>query len=116
MNTQGIQVAEWPDLKAPILIAGFDGWGNALDISNGMAAYLIHKLNAKAFATINPDVFYRYDANRPEVDIDAGILKHLSPPGGSFYAVRTGSEGSDLVILKTAEPDLQWLRFADELF
>lgn len=116
MNAQGIQVTEWPQLKTPLLIAGFDGWGNALDISKGMAVYLIRKLKARPFARINPDIFYRYDANRPEVNIDAGTLKSITPPGGSFYAARMASGGSDLVILEAGEPDLQWIRFAGDLF
>jgi len=115
METQGIQVTERPDLHAPLLIAGFDGWGNALDVSKGMAAYLIRKLDARPFARINPDIFYRYDENRPEVNIEAGTLKSLSPPGGSFYAARTGSSAGDLVILEADEPNLQWFRFAQDL-
>jgi len=54
---QGIQIEELPKLNNPILIAGFDGWGNALDISNAMSAYLIRKLKAEYFAKINPDIF-----------------------------------------------------------
>ena len=54
-------MTEWPDLKTPLLIAGFDGWGNALDVSRGMAAFLIRKLKAQFFAGINPDIFYLYD-------------------------------------------------------
>jgi len=61
MKTQGIHVTQWPDLKAPLLIAGFDGWGNALDVSRGMAAFLIRKLQAQSFAGINPDIFYLYE-------------------------------------------------------
>lgn len=115
MHAQGIQVTQWPDLKVPLLIAGFDGWGNALDVSKGMANYLTRKLDARPFARINPDIFYRYDKNRPEVNIEAGTLKRLTPPGGSFYAARTGSGASDLVILEADEPDLQWFRFAEDL-
>lgn len=115
MNAQGIQVTKWPQLKTPLLIAGFDGWGNALDISRGMAVYLVRHLNARPFARINPDLFYRYDANRPEVNIDAGTLKSISPPGGVFYAARMVSGDSDLVILAADEPDLQWFRFTEDL-
>jgi len=32
MEAQGIHVTKLPELKAPLLIAGFDGWGNALGI------------------------------------------------------------------------------------
>lgn len=116
MKTQGIHVTELPELQAPLLIAGFDGWGNALDVSRGMAAFLIRELKAQPFARINPDIFYLYDINRPEVDIEAGVMKHLAPPGGTFYAAQIESGPNDLVVLEAAEPNLQWYRFADELF
>lgn len=61
MKTQGIHVTQWPDLKALLLIAGFDGRGNALDVSRGMTVFLIRKLKAQPFARINPDIFYLYD-------------------------------------------------------
>ena len=52
---QGVHIEEVPELERPILIAGFSGWGNALDVSKGMTNYLINKLKAKYFARINPD-------------------------------------------------------------
>jgi proteasome assembly chaperone (PAC2) family protein len=116
MSEPGIYIDKIPDLKNPLLIAGFDGWGNALKISSGMAAYLIRTFEAQRFAEINPDVFYRYDEMRPIVSIAEGVFKSLSPPGGAFYAARTASAGRDLVILKADEPNLRWFHFVDELF
>ena len=116
MNEKGIYIEELPELNKPILIAGFDGWGNALDVSKEMAIYLISKLKAKYFAKINPDSFFRYDEKRPVVNIENGDLKSLSPPGGSFYAAQTGSGGKDLVILEADEPNLRWFYFVNELF
>ncbi len=116
MKQQAIHVKEIPQLQKPILIAGFSGWGNALNVSRGMASYLIRTLDAKLFATINPDHFYRYDDARPLVSIEDGSLKSLSPAGGSFYAARTGSDERDLVIMKADEPNLRWFHFVDELF
>jgi proteasome assembly chaperone (PAC2) family protein len=116
MSESGIQIDEFPDLKNPLLIAGFDGWGNALKISSGMAAYLIRTFKAQRFAEINPDVFFRYDEMRPVVNIEEGVFKSLSSPGGTFYAAQTAPDGRDLVILKTDEPNLRWLGFVGELF
>lgn len=111
----GIQIEQLPELNNPILIAGFDGWGNALDISNAMAAYLIRKLKADYFAKINPDIFYRYDENRPRVSIKLGSLKSLSLLGGSFYAARNDEGIHDLVIMKANEPHLRWVQFVDDM-
>ena len=115
MNDQGIQIDEWPELKHPYLIAGFGGWGNALNISNGMTRYIRRKLKGRRFATINSDLFYRYDDTRPYVKIEDGKLKRISPPGGSLYAVSTASEQTDLVILEADEPSLRWFAFTSEL-
>jgi len=116
MAFQGFQISELPELKTPILIAGFGGWGNALDISRGMAAYLIRKLEARMFVSIDPDVFFRYDALRPEVDIKNGAMVSFNPPSGSIYAAQLDTGPNDLVVLETDEPNLQWNRFAKELF
>ncbi len=116
MNEQAIHIKKIPKLSKPILIAGFDGWGNALDISTGMVEYLITRLDPEPFADINPDVFYQYDEARPLVNIEAGTIKNNYPPGGSFYAARAGSGHSDLVILRATEPNLRWYHFSDELF
>jgi proteasome assembly chaperone (PAC2) family protein len=115
MNANDIKIHELPDLKNPLLIAGFDGWGNALKISSGMAAYLIRTFKAQRFAELDPDVFFRYDEKRPVVNIEEGTFKNLSPPGGAFYAAQTAPDGRDLVILKADEPNLRWFGFVDEL-
>ncbi|MGD2186549.1 MAG: PAC2 family protein [Desulfobacterales bacterium] len=116
MNENGIQIDEFPDLTDPLLIAGFDGWGNALKISSGMAAYLIRTFKAQPFAEINPDLFFRYDETRPVVHIEEGVFKSLSSPGGTFYAARTKPDARDLVILKSDEPNLRWFAFVEEMF
>jgi proteasome assembly chaperone (PAC2) family protein len=116
MSDQGIHTKELPKLKNPLLIAGFDGWGNALNISKGMVNYLIRRMKAKHFADLEPDTFYRYDDQRPHVSIVGGILKSFRSPGGSFYAVQTDAGQSDLVILKADEPNLRWFQLADQLF
>ena len=117
MIEKGIHIEELPELNRPLLIAGFDGWGNALNISQGMVAYLIRRLdNTKAFAKINPDMFYRYDEARPVVNIEKGELKDISMPGGSFYYARVVPGERDLVMLKAGEPHLRWLFYVDEVF
>ncbi len=116
MERQGIQIEKLPELKHPVLIAGFEGWGNALNISKGMVDFLISRLSGKQFAKINPDFFYRYDATRPVVNVEEGVLESCRPPKGVFYSVETEPEARDLVILRADEPNLGWYRFVDELF
>ncbi len=104
-----------PELSDPVLIASFDGWGNALNVSRAMADYLIRKLNGEYFARLNSDLFYRYDENRPVVNISEGSLKSVLPPGGSFYSIITGSKKRNLIVLRANEPTLRWFRFVDDM-
>ncbi|MBN2125463.1 MAG: PAC2 family protein [Deltaproteobacteria bacterium] len=113
MSAEGIEIEQMPDLQDPLFIAGFEGWGNALNISKGMIDYLIDKLNAKMFGKLDPDLFYRFDENRPVVDVEDGLLKKMTPPGGFFYSVRKPSAGRDLIIFKAVEPSLAWFRFVN---
>jgi proteasome assembly chaperone (PAC2) family protein len=116
MQSDGIHIQELPDLKNPLMIAGFDGWGNALKISSGMAAYLIRSFKAQQFAVVDPDTYYRYDELRPVVHIEDGVMQRFSPPEGAFYAARTAPDQPDLVILKADEPSLKWVGFVKEFY
>jgi proteasome assembly chaperone (PAC2) family protein len=81
-----------------------------------MASYFIRHFKAHQFADLNPDIFYRYDEQRPRVVIEDGLLKTLASPGGSFYAAVTEADQSDIVILNADEPNLCWSQFVDLLF
>jgi proteasome assembly chaperone (PAC2) family protein len=115
MNENNIELEYIPKLNSPLFILGFDGWGNALDISMGMIDYLVKKLDAKPFGRINPDPFYRFDDKRPSVEIRDGILKEITPPGGSLYAADKKTAGRDIIILKAAEPNLRWYQFTNSV-
>ena len=116
MAAADIQLDDVPLLKQPLVIAGFFGWGNALNVATDMIDHLIAALGAKSFARINPDGFYRFDHSRPAVRIEEGRLLTLLPPGGTFFYARTAADEPDLVLLKADEPALRWNQFAAELF
>jgi proteasome assembly chaperone (PAC2) family protein len=116
MNIQGIDTEYIPVLDSSILIVGLTGWGNALNVSRGMASFLVRALQAEPFARLRPDPFYRYDEHRPEIEVTAGELKRLTPPGGAFYLPAIDLEGRIPVILSADEPDLNWHRFTDDIF
>jgi proteasome assembly chaperone (PAC2) family protein len=115
MLEKGINIVNLPSVKEPILIAGFEGWGNAMDVSKAMASYLVRKLKAKSFATLNADLFYRYDENRPVVLIEEGVLKDVVPPGGTFYAAHCSPREVDIIVLEAQEPNLRWEYFGEQL-
>lgn len=113
MPENGIMFQSLPELKSPVLIIGFDGWGNALNVSKAMADYLIRKMNGEYFARLNSDLFYNYNESRPLVNISNGSLNSILPPGGSFYSIK--SREKDLVVLRANEPTIGWFHFVNDL-
>ncbi len=113
MQHDPIHIHRLPDLKYPICIAGFEGWGNALDVSKAMITYLIRKLDAEPFASINGDLFYRFDESRPWVEIEGGVLKSIDPPGGNFYTANLAHSEHGLLLLRATEPHVRWYTFVE---
>ena len=115
MFDHALDIEYLPQLENPLFIAGFEGWGNALDISRGMVDYLIRKLKAEHFGKINPDLFYRFDENRPVAEIRNGLLEDIKPPEGAFHVVHGEDSKRDLIIFKAVEPNLHWFQFVDTI-
>ena len=116
MDRKAIGIADPPKLKSPVLIIGFDGWGNALNVSKGTADYLVKHLSATYLGEFNPDLFFRYDAKRPDVIIESGNFQDFRSPEIKLHFVKTGRNENDVMILTGDEPNLGWYRFSDELF
>ena len=116
MNKEDILISYMPKLSNPTLIVAFEGWANAMDVARGVMRHLIGQMKGIPFAALNPDNFYSYDSHRPIVDIQSGMLKSISSPGGNFHAVQTAGVAGDLVLLDASEPSLNWGAFAESLF
>ncbi|HIC85877.1 MAG TPA: PAC2 family protein [Desulfobacterales bacterium] len=110
-----IKINSLPSLKDPILIAGFEGWGNALGVASAMISYLVRRNEAPVFAKLDPDLFYRFDEMRPTVTIEEGRLKSLSPPGGTFYVAEPEKGRRSLVLFEANEPQTRWITFVREI-
>jgi proteasome assembly chaperone (PAC2) family protein len=115
MKRENIELKYLPKMENALLIACFEGWGNALNVSMGMAEYLIRKLEADPFARLEADPFYAFKESRPIVEVEDGILKNLTLPACEFYAVGKERIGRDMIILKGEEPDLKWFPFTDSI-
>jgi len=113
MENKGIIIENRPESNAGVLVAGFTGWGNALEISSSMMDYLIKGLGAVKFARLNTDLYCRYIEERPVVRINDGALTSISHGLGELYFA--DSTPNNIVILKAQEPALRWFHFTEAL-
>ena len=103
---------EIPVLNRPYLIAGFEGWPNAAEVSSLSIQHLVEILKAKKFASIPMENFYQMSSNRPTAIIKDGRLIELIHPGNHFYYSKDAI-GKDLIVFSGIEPHLRWNVFVD---
>ncbi|MDY6952682.1 MAG: PAC2 family protein [Thermodesulfobacteriota bacterium] len=106
-------IEQVPELTAPILVLGFEGWPNGGNVAVGMLDFLIQALEATPCASINLNQFCRFDDVRPTVTIQGGKLNKVVLPEVTLYAAADKPTGRDLILLKGHEPHFRWDVFVD---
>ncbi len=115
MDLWGFEISDWPDLRNPVVVIGLGGWGNALNVAKGSAAYLVERMGARQFGALNADVFYRFDENRPTVTIQNGLMHTLRFDHGGLFAAHSPESRRDLLVIVVEEPHLRWDAFSEQL-
>jgi proteasome assembly chaperone (PAC2) family protein len=103
---------EWvrhPELRSPVAVLAFAGWGDAGDASTDAARHLIASLEGDAFARIDPDEFYEFQTRRPEVEMTEAGVRTIHWPRNEFHALH--HPDGDLVVVLGEEPHLRWRAF-----
>jgi proteasome assembly chaperone (PAC2) family protein len=103
-----------PPLRRPVLLAAFDGWNDAGESATTALDAIGAELDAEAFATVDPEEFYDFQATRPTVRLVEG-MRHVDWPAVELRAVRLAAADHDLVLLRGHEPNLRWRTFAAEV-
>ena len=103
-------VSERP-MRAPVLVAAFDGWVDAGSASTQAAAHLAGE--GELIARLDPDVLYDFRSRRPVLDIVDGRLLELTWP--ELVVRRAPIDERDVVVLAGAEPDYRWPALADAI-
>ncbi|MCW2671252.1 MAG: hypothetical protein JWO27_3149 [Frankiales bacterium] len=102
-------------LRAPLLIAAFEGWNDAGDAATDAVEHLVDVWDGEEVAAIDPDEFYDFQVNRPMVSLEDGLTRKITWPTSRFYAVRMPAGERDLVLVRGVEPNMRWRGFCDEI-
>lgn len=107
---------EWlsrPQLRSPIAVLAFSGWGDAGESSSDAARYLIAEHEAETIGRFEPDQFFDFQVNRPVVSLDDSGVRSISWPTTEILVVRLPER--DVVVVMGEEPNYNWKRFVNEL-
>jgi proteasome assembly chaperone (PAC2) family protein len=110
-----VQPLRWerrPDgLRAPALVCAFKGWNDAGEAATSALTFMGAGLDARRFATIDPEEFVDFQATRPDVKLVDGLSRRIEWPEWEIYEARVPRAPRDLVILSGPEPSHRWRTF-----
>ena len=102
-------------LRTPVLVAAFEGWNDAGDAATGAVEHLERVFGSETVCAVDPDDFYDFQVNRPDVSLVDGTTRHISWPTTRFSIARLTGGEHDLVLLRGLEPNMRWRGFCSEL-
>lgn len=95
-------------LNRPIMVVALTGWFDASGAATGALEWLLRDRVAPVVASIDPDPFYDFTQERPEVWLDDDELAHIRWPTNEFRVTRYPGRAHDLVVLSGVEPHVRW--------
>jgi proteasome assembly chaperone (PAC2) family protein len=110
---QPLQWEHRPDgLRAPAVVCAFKGWNDAADAASSAATFVAGALEARRFATIDPEEFYDYQATRPKIKLVEGQTRQIVWPAVELFEARVPRAPRDLIVVTGSEPSFRWRTFA----
>jgi proteasome assembly chaperone (PAC2) family protein len=104
---------EPPKLRAPILVCAFRGWNDAASAASSALDTVVAALDAEVLATVDPEEFFDFQANRPTISLSEGQTRQIDWPENTLLVARAPAAERDLLLLDGTEPNLRWRTFAE---
>lgn len=100
-------------LNRPVMVVALTGWFDASGAATGALEWLLRDRVAPVAATIDPDPFYDFTQERPEVWLDDDEISHVRWPTNEFRVARYPGRAHDLIVLSGVEPHVRWGVYCD---
>jgi proteasome assembly chaperone (PAC2) family protein len=103
------------DLVNPVMVAAFEGWNDAGDAASGALEHLEEVWQAKVVASLDPEDYYDFQVNRPEVSLDPDGSRTITWPNTRLSISRVPLATRDVVLVHGIEPSMRWKAYVEEL-
>ena len=100
-------------LHRPIMVLALRGFFDIAEVATDAIDTLTDERIAPVVAAIDPDPFFDFTQERPNVMIDDADVRQVVWPENEFRIVRFPGHAHDLVVLAGVEPHLRYATFAD---
>jgi hypothetical protein len=101
-------------LRRPILLLAFAGWNDAAESATGAAKFLCERWNARKLASVDPDEFFNFQQQRPQIKFREGSRteREIIWPVIEFFLSQEPTLPREVIVGVGAEPHLHWRAFA----
>jgi proteasome assembly chaperone (PAC2) family protein len=106
---------ELAPLHSPIMVVGLRGWFDVAEVATHALEHMVEDRVAPVVASIDPDPFFDFTQERPEVYLDDDDNRMVRWPVNEFRVTRFAESPHDLVVLAGVEPHLRYATFADAI-
>jgi proteasome assembly chaperone (PAC2) family protein len=104
-----------PQLRSPVLVASFSGWNDAASSASTALEAVTDSLETELIARIDPEEFFDFQANRPQISLTAGRVHDVEWPSNLVIAGRAPGAERDLLLINGTEPSTRWRTFCESL-
>ncbi|MFN8168806.1 MAG: PAC2 family protein [Candidatus Nanopelagicales bacterium] len=103
-----------PELVSPVMLCAFEGWNDAGDAASGAVLHLEDVWSADQVAEFDPEDYYDFQVNRPEITLEDGV-RSITWPTTRISVARIPLATRDVVLVHGIEPSMRWRSFTAEL-
>jgi proteasome assembly chaperone (PAC2) family protein len=114
MSDSGALPRDLRDLVDPVVVIGFSGWNDAGNAASGAIEHLEEAYDAETVFGLDPDEFYDFQVNRPQVELNDDDEREISWPTTEIQLGELG-DGRDLLLVLGPEPNLRWRQFSTRI-
>jgi len=102
-------------LNRPIMVLALRGLFDIAEVATDAVDVLADGKVAPIVASIDPDPFFDFTQERPQVVLDHAEMRTVEWPENEFRVSRFPGRSHDLVLLAGVEPHLRYATFADAI-
>jgi proteasome assembly chaperone (PAC2) family protein len=108
MTMDNVQFDRDPASNLTTLVIAFGGWIDAGRAATGALRHLVRDLPAERLARIDPEEFFVFSLERPEVRLRADGGRDIDWPQSEFFAWSPGDGRDGLLLFCGPEPHQRW--------
>jgi proteasome assembly chaperone (PAC2) family protein len=101
-----------PPANLTTMIMAFGGWIDAGRAATGALRHLVRELPAARLARLDPEEFFVFTQERPEVRLRADGSRDIQWPPSEFFAWHRGNGRDGLLLFCGPEPHQKWNTYA----